>query len=412
MSKTVKVTKETKDTGVEFNDLLEAAEQVVVKMGELMNHPLNPRRGQISKIKESIKANGYYPTIFFQKNTNYIIKGNHTYMALRELNDERKTKGKYDHFKANSLDVDDATALRILLMDNRTGDDSSYDTEVLYKALVEADEINNTGLYGTGWGDEHVDALARQIGVKLDIVDMTKEQKEKLINEETGRETISKDDVPDALFASDNEYDIPMLQLSHQADFIDVPALAWGGQRGRKGKTNVGTYHFYTTDSHIEPLWKNPSHIVNTVVKVCTEINFTIYPQTPKAIAFWHTYRKRWIARYLQSYGIKIMVDLNVTETFAEINMLGVPDGWRAYSTRGYSMYVTDGTLDRQVELARKKAGTNDIIMMVVGGAKTVENWCKANGFVWIPDEMAIARGGADDKLDITGNTSVRGLDL
>lgn len=411
MAKTIKISTETEEASG-IKDLLEAAEQVVVKIGELKNHPLNPRRGQVSKIKESIKANGYYPTIFFQLTTNHIIKGNHTFLALKELNSERKTKGMYESFKANSLDVDDATALRILLMDNRTGDDSSYDTEVLYKALLETDEQNITGLYGTGWGEEHIDALARQIGIKTDIVDMTKEQKEQFINEETGRATISKDDVPDALFASDNEYDIPTLSLTHMADFIDVPVLAWGGQRGRKGKTNVGTYHFYTTDSHIEPLWKNPSHIVNTVVKVCTEINFSIYPQTPKAIAYWHTYRKRWIARYLQSFGVKILVDLNVTETFNEINMLGVPDGWRSFSMRGTSMYVTDGTMDRWIELARKKAGTEDIIVLVVGGAKTVENWCKKNNFVWVPDEMSIARGGADDKLELTGNTSIRGLDL
>lgn len=399
MKKTIKVDKIEQDV----DDLLAQlpVKQVLTNIEEVFSHPLNPRKGDVTEIKSSIKENGYYPSIFIQKSTNFVIKGNHTHKALRELNaNDRKFKGKFKQVLMNWVEVDDQQALRILLRDNRTSDNSGYDTEVLYKALKEVDEISQTGLYGTGFDEHIIDSLERQIGINVDIVDMTKDERQKVINEETGRETISKDDVPDAIFPSDNEWDVPNLLLSHQADFADLPVLAWGSQRGRKGKTNVGTYHFYTTDSHIEPLWKNPSHVVNTVVKCVTELNFTVYPDTPKAVALWHTYRKRWLSRYFQSYNIKIFVDINVNEGFYDMNFIGVPDGWKAYSTRGYAMNIENGAMDREIDLARQKAKTKDILLLVVGGAKSVQSYCKKHGFIWIPDEMAVARGAADDVIN------------
>lgn len=35
-------------------------------------------------------------------------------------------------------------------------------------------------------------------------------------------------EVPDALFPTDNEWDIPTLFLPLQADFVDLPVRGWG----------------------------------------------------------------------------------------------------------------------------------------------------------------------------------------
>lgn len=381
-------------------------EQLETNIDSVVSHPLNPRRGNVAEVKGSIKDNGYYPTIFVQKSTNYVIKGNHTHKALQELNKERKYSGKFQKVLMNWVDVDDDHAFRILLRDNRAGDQSTYDTELLYKGLKAQDESSRLSLFGTGFDENVFPELERQLNISVHR-DIAKEKRDSIMTEEEQRAALTRDDVPDALFASDNEYGIPTLEMSMMADYVDSPIYAWGGQRGRKGKSNVGTYHFYTTDGHIEPLWKNPAQVVNTVAKCLTEINFSVLPQTPIAMAIYHTYRKRWLARYFQSHGIKIFVDLTVSLGFEHINMLGVPKGWKAYSQRGSTMLIDDGSLDFRHQLATEHAGTDKILMLMIGGGRAIQDYCKKKDYVWIPDEMAVARGAADDALEIVGRTEL-----
>jgi hypothetical protein len=74
----------------------------------------------------------------------------------------------------------------------------------------------------------------------------------------------------------------------------------------------------------------------------------------PPALAIYQIWRKRWLGRYLQHYGKRIFVDLNVAAEHAGINLLGIPKGWRAFATRGYDDYLDD--LANQLDIARQYA--------------------------------------------------------
>ena len=190
--------------------------------------------------------------------------------------------------------------------------------------------------------------------------------------------------VPDCFFPSDNDYDIPLLDITKQADYLDIPVTLYGSQSRKK---EAGTILFYTDDYRLEPLWKNPDNLFKCNPVTIGEINFSIYKDFPKALALYQIYRKRWLSRYYQSRGIRILVDMNVNQNYYDLNLLGVPRGWQSYSTRGYADRIEE--LEREIEMSEKNAYPNSMLFVVFGGGKNVRKFCKERaykGVMWIQD--------------------------
>lgn len=128
----------------------------------LKEYPGNPRKGDIDKIAESLKANGQYKPIVIQESTNYVLVGNHTLKAIKKLG--------WDFVDAVVLDVDDEAAKRIVLADNRTSDASSYDYDLLSDMLKSMPTLD-----GTGYDEAALQNLmnsAITFGAELDSSDM------------------------------------------------------------------------------------------------------------------------------------------------------------------------------------------------------------------------------------------------
>lgn len=123
-----------------------------VDVDEIAPHPENPRRGSVSTITESILEHGQYRPIIVQRATGWILAGNHTYLAAREAG---MTK-----IAVSYVDVDDAEARRILLVDNRTSDLGTYDTPTL-TALLETVRVDYGDMVGTGYDDAAYQDLLR-----------------------------------------------------------------------------------------------------------------------------------------------------------------------------------------------------------------------------------------------------------
>jgi len=119
-------------------------------------HPANPRVGYLPAIKDAIARNGWHGAVVIQKSTDYILAGNHRWLAAKELGLKRVL--------AHYVDVDDATARRILLSDNRTSDLATYDDRALQETLAliiaEAPEAPTEALKGTGYTQEDAEQLA------------------------------------------------------------------------------------------------------------------------------------------------------------------------------------------------------------------------------------------------------------
>ena len=189
--------------------------------------------------------------------------------------------------------------------------------------------------------------------------------------------------IPDTIFPTDNKYDVPVLDPNMQAELIDFPFIAWGSIR--RTSTNKGTWHFYVDDYRFSALWDKADMVPATQCVSVVEINYTITNQMPYPVALYRIYQKRWLARYWQSKGIRVIADLNVARPYQHMNMLGIPDGWKTYATHGYNERIED--LELELDLAEQKAGTKSITFLVYGGGDKVREFCLKNPNVTHTDE-------------------------
>lgn len=125
--------------------------------------------------------------------------------------------------------------------------------------------------------------------------------------------------------------------------------------------------------------------VVNTKCVSVVEPNFTITDQMPYPVALYRVYQKRWLARYWQSKGIEVIADLNVSRNYMAVNMLGIPEGWSSYATRGYNDRLDD--LEAEIKAAIKRAGHEKISFYVYGGGEKVREYCRENDKVVHIDE-------------------------
>lgn len=121
-----------------------------VPIDTLTQHPANPRQGDVGAIHESITTNGFYGALIVQKTTGHVLAGNHRLQAARHAG--------ASEIPILEIDVDDDTATRILLADNRTNDVAAYDDDSLATLLTELLETP-LALAGTGYDGDDLDRL-------------------------------------------------------------------------------------------------------------------------------------------------------------------------------------------------------------------------------------------------------------
>jgi hypothetical protein len=152
----------------------------------------------------------------------------------------------------------------------------------------------------------------------------------------------------------------------------------------------TGTWHFYTDDYRFNALLKDPAPVVATGCVTAIELNITLTDQMPVAVGLYRIYQKRWTSCFWQSKGVRIFVDLNVPAKFRAYNMLGVPQGWRAYATRGYTRRL-DETV-KEWEKACAWAGSDDVLFLVYGGGGQVQQLCMDRRWLWVPERADLVR--------------------
>ncbi|MBX9601238.1 MAG: ParB/RepB/Spo0J family partition protein [Bryobacteraceae bacterium] len=119
----------------------------LVAVERLRCHPANPRKGDLAAIGASIQANGFYGAVVAQRSTGYVLAGNHRLEAAR--------REGLAEIPVAWLEVDDATALRILAVDNRTNDLAGYDEAALAELLQQIERMGS-------W--RHPDTTSGRIG--------------------------------------------------------------------------------------------------------------------------------------------------------------------------------------------------------------------------------------------------------
>lgn len=111
--------------------------ELIVPIDSINPREGNPRQGDLGVIKESLEINGQYRPIVVNKKTNEILAGNHTYQAAKELG--------WSEIAATWVEATEEEASRIVLVDNRANDLSTYDDDLLARELESLDLLLGTG---------------------------------------------------------------------------------------------------------------------------------------------------------------------------------------------------------------------------------------------------------------------------
>ena len=186
----------------------------------------------------------------------------------------------------------------------------------------------------------------------------------------------------DVLYPSDNDLEIPTLDISKQAGLLELPLSAWGADR--RSRTDIVTYHFYVDDYRFEKLFRDPINLLRSGCKAIVEPNCSLHDQTPIAFGLNQIYKKRFLARYCQDVGITIYVDLNVAEKFRQYNKLGVPKGYNAFMTRGLDGWMK--SLENDLKDAQEISGLEVPNLIVYGGGDEVRKFCQKHGLLYVTD--------------------------
>lgn len=121
----------------------------LVPINLLKHHKKNARIGNVEFLKHSLLTHGAYKPLVVQKGTNVVLTGNHTLKAMRELG--------VAEAMVNYLEADDVEALAILLDDNKSSDDSSYNLSLLAESLS---YMSNLGeLARTGYDEQDLERI-------------------------------------------------------------------------------------------------------------------------------------------------------------------------------------------------------------------------------------------------------------
>lgn len=124
-----------------------------MKTTSLRHYYKNPRIGDVDAVAASLERFGQYRPIIANRGNltgrkNEVLAGNHTLKAARKLG--------WADIDVEWVDVDDDTAARIVIADNRTSDIATYDNRELLAAV----QLMPT-LEGTGYSqDDMADLLA------------------------------------------------------------------------------------------------------------------------------------------------------------------------------------------------------------------------------------------------------------
>jgi len=138
----------------------------VERIDSLEPWPVNPNEGDVGAISRSVTRNGWYGVVVAQKSSRRILAGHHRIDAARQL-------GK-DQVPVFWHDVDDATAERIVLGDNRTNRLGRDDTRVLLDMLQRVANDPLVGLDGTGWDGDDLDELLARLDGPLNTAQVWK----------------------------------------------------------------------------------------------------------------------------------------------------------------------------------------------------------------------------------------------
>lgn len=276
---------------------------------------------QIDKIIRSIKEFGWANPILALKENNMVIAGHARLKAAKKMN--------LSEVPVIFLDMPYEKAIAYVVADNRLAEIAEWDNRMLLPLLDEI-KLSGVDVELTGFDIEFMEKKK-----ETDILSPDYEKVEGM-SEVFGLRT-------EIDFPGVGVFDFPPLK---EDMILDMPAPAsWAGPTATKELPpyvyNYGTdstigldfsqtvVSFYTDDVRFEALYTNNAEIagrfLNKKIMGMVSPNFSTYFKMPKAMRIWNIFRSRWVSRYFQEAGIKVIPDISCGRDDIDCVFDGIP---------------------------------------------------------------------------------------
>jgi len=291
----------------------------MVSIDRLEAHPRNPNRHsqeQIALLARMIAHQGWRHPVTVSRQSNLVITG-HARLSAAALLQLQEVPVDYQDFPSEEDE------LAHLVADNRIQELAHLDPHGVHLLLQELQNSPLPDLQLTGFTDQEVDLLMQQA---LDSIPAPEHQDEDLpsVYGLKPRELVS--------FPSTEPYGIPAL-LPDDLSTVPEPLQCWAGPDvtqedpdthylynwGTDSRRGLPLHHtvvaFYCDDQRFEQFWQRPhvftAKLLNSNVPIAISPNFSLWPDTPLALAIFNTYRSRYLGRYFQEAGLKVIPDVH-----------------------------------------------------------------------------------------------------
>lgn len=252
---------------------------------DLKPYSKNARKNDkaVKYVAKSIENFGFKVPVIIDKD-NVIVCGHTRYKASKKLG-----YNEIPCIIADDLTEEQIKAFR--LADNKVSEKADWDFDLL------SDEINDIiDINMEDFGFEFIDYEKNKIDTQKKVESILNLQK--------------------ANFEGVGEYDIPELEPIYEYEIGDIKE--WIGfnyvlsDKEPEGKA----VHFFISDYQFNRIWNNPEKYVDKLRKyeVVLTPDFSPYADMPMATQIFNHYRKHWVGRYLQEYGVKIIPTIRASK--------------------------------------------------------------------------------------------------
>lgn len=324
--------------------------------------------GRMSHTQEQYNGTIWCPntdhgTFVCRRNGKVYVTGN-TWLAARKLG--------WDTISVAWIDVDEETHVRLMLMDNKSSDVGDYDDRFLAELLTSLPDIDGTG-YDADELADILDIVNLNADQAIDTVTDAMETDRRLQQQLDDAQTFDGSplgDEPDPALAPASVKPKPepgqlegaadrmggVIQLSepHETDFEgigpwQIPAMredrlmtfdelpgnldSWAGSATKEwpddeqwwlynwgidstsGMKDISKVilSFYAFDNYFEGWWayahRYTAKVLNSGIKYAVTPDWSLDPM-PKAESLWNLYRSRWVGRYMQEAGLRVIPNL------------------------------------------------------------------------------------------------------
>ena len=349
-------------------DVLDSA-VIDVPVDRVTPYPHNPRKGNVDLIAESLEENGQFRPIIVQKSTSYILGGNHTYYGAVKLgwakikavyiecdDEEAKRIVLADNRTSDLAGYDDEVLGMILAtlenptlgtgydqsdidalinaVEAQTGESMAAMAELRFDSIgMDAPPPVEFGDVEDDWGFNEGEASAQpRVTDSGEPADDGLGAWEKAEEESKGAFTLKTD----MIFEKVNYWGIPPLRddMLVTEDMVPRNLIAWAGSATKdwpdpdqwwlynfgidstSGMQDISKciLSFYAFDEYFDPWWVYPDRYtmktLNSGIKMALTPDWSLWADDPHVVNLWNLYKARWMGRYFQEAGIKVIPNI------------------------------------------------------------------------------------------------------